>query len=92
MTCRRGLLTEVFGCEDGDGTVGMGAWRWELVDGSMGMGAWGWKRGDGIVGMGAWGWDSGDGSMVMGVWGWEPFFCYFEILLTIYLFHFFQLN
>ena len=59
---------------------------------SVGMGAWGWERGNGIVEMGAWGWDSGDGSTGMGAWGWEPFFCYFEILLTIYLFHFFQLN
>ena len=49
---------------------------------SVGMGSWG----------GAWGWDSGDGSTGMGAWGWEPFFWYFEILLTIYLFHFFQLN
>ena len=47
---------------------------------------------DGTVVMGAWGCDSGDGSMGMGAWGWEPFFCYFEILLIIYLFHFFQLN
>ncbi len=64
MTCGKGLLMEVFGSEDEDGTVVMGAW----------------------------GCDSGDGSMGMGAWGWEPFFCYFEILLTIYLFHFFQLN
>ena len=47
---------------------------------------------DGTVVMGAWGCDSGDGSMGMGAWGWETFFCNFEILLIIYLFHFFQLN
>ena len=70
----------------------MGAWGQEHGDGSVGMGVWGWERGDGTEGMGEWGWEHGDGSMGMGAWGWEPFFCYFEILLTIYLFHFFQLN
>ncbi len=83
MTCRKGLLMEVFGCEDGDGTVGMGVWGWELVDGSMGMGAWGWERGDGIVGMGAYNLQREER---------EPFFFYFEFLLKIYLFHFFQLH
>ncbi len=37
MTCRSGLLMEVFGWEDGDGSVGMGAWGWECEDGSLGM-------------------------------------------------------
>ena len=47
---------------------------------------------DGTMVMGAWGCDSGDGRMGMGAWGWEPFFCNFEILLIIYLFHFFLLT
>ena len=31
---------EVFGWEDGDGSVGMGGWGWDRGDGSVGMGAW----------------------------------------------------
>ena len=38
MTCRRSLLIEVFGWEDGDGTMGMGQWGWEHGDGSVGLG------------------------------------------------------
>ena len=36
--------------------------------------------------------ERGNGSVGMEVLDWEPFFCYFVILLTIYLFHYFQLN
>ena len=38
MTCGKGLLMEVFGSEDEDGTVVMGAWGWEHGDGSVGLG------------------------------------------------------
>ncbi len=70
----------------------MAVFGWEDGDGSVGMGVWGWDSGDGIVCMGAWGWEHGNGSVGMGAWGSEPFFCYFEVFLKIYLFHFFSLT
>ena len=43
---------EVFGWEDGDGSMGMGVWGWDSGDGSLWMGVWGWECGDGSVGLG----------------------------------------
>ena len=81
--------------KDGVETVASGRW---CQEGGIGMAASG-----GCVGMvasGRWcctGWERGDGSVGMGAYNlqreeMEPFLLYFEFLLKIHLFHFFQLH